>query len=330
MRAARWTTTSGGIESNLQATTTAPLPKSASNLPADSALVRVAYTTPNPVDFKVAETAPFIFSKPAIPCLDFSGSVVKSSLAHLKKGEKVFGSTEMPVFGCAAEFVVVGKEGLVPVPDGVGLREAATVGIVGLTAYQCLAPFAKAGDKVFVNGGSGGVGTYAIQIAKAMGCHVTTTCSGPNVELVKSLGADEVIDYKVSEPIQALKRQGTQYDLVLDFVFVTPDLYWSAHHFLKPDGKFVTIAGHPSISWVLGMMRVLLWPAFLGGGQRAFRFVTCKRKAEEYAAIAKWMKEGKIKVPIEKEFALEEAGKAFEHLKTGRTRGKVVIRVCGE
>ncbi|KAK5119686.1 hypothetical protein LTR85_007262 [Meristemomyces frigidus] len=330
MRASQWTSVSGGIEKNLKVNDQAPLPKKAKSLPKDHTLVRVSYTTPNPIDYKLMDTLPFIFSKPATPCMDFSGKVVTSTLPHLKPGEPVFGKTEPPAFGALGEYVVVGEQGCVPLPNDVELKQAACVGITGLTAYQCIVPFAKAGDKIFINGGSGGTGTFGIQIAKAVGCHVTTTCSGPNVDLCKSLGADQVIDYRTEDVIASLKRSGTQYDLIIDNVFATPDLYWNAHHYLKPSGRFITIAGTPSLPFMFSMLKVFLWPRALGGGQRPFQFVTLATSAEQYAHIAKWMQEGKVKAVIEQEFELEEAGKAFERLKSGRTRGKLVIKVAGE
>ena len=265
MRASQWTTTHGGIEKNLKMNPTAPLPKNANNLPADHTLVKVLYTTPNPVDYKLADTLPFIFSKPATPCLDFAGRVVATTLPHLKPGELVFGATAPPVFGAAAEYLIVGKSQLAPIPDGVDPKDAATMGIVGLTAYQTIAPFVKAGSKVLINGGSGGTGTFGVQIAKALGCEVTTTCSGANVDLVKSLGADKVIDYRSEDVLTSLKRSGTQYDLIVDNVFATPDLYWNAHHYLKPSGHFVTIAGSPSINSIVTMAKIFLWPRVLGG-----------------------------------------------------------------
>ncbi|EMC98493.1 hypothetical protein BAUCODRAFT_428085 [Baudoinia panamericana UAMH 10762] len=330
MRASQWTTTSGGLDKNLRVNTSAPLPTNAKSLKPGETCVKVAYTTVNPADYKAVETLPFLFSKPATPCMDYSGTVVTTTLPHLKPGELVFGKTEPPVFGCLGEYVVVGKAGCVPVPDSVRLKDAACVGVTGLTSYQCLAPYVKAGDKVFINGGSGGTGTFGIQIAKAMGCHVTATCSGPNVDLCKSLGADEVIDYRSTNVVSHLQRSGTQYDLVVDNVFSDASLYWACHNFLKPSGKYVTVVGTPSLAWLRDILSVFLWPSWLGGGQRKLVFTFCTTNAVEYEKIAKWMQEGKVKAVIDKEYNLEQAGEAFAHLKTGHARGKVLIEVSGE
>ncbi|KAK1090104.1 hypothetical protein LTR48_008960, partial [Friedmanniomyces endolithicus] len=193
----------------------------------------------------------------------------------------------------------------------------------------CLAPHVRPGDKVLINGGSGGTGTFAIQIAKALGCYVTATCSGANAELCRSLGADEVIDYRVEDVVGTLKRSGRQYDLIYDTVFAVPALYWECHHYLKASGKFITIAGTPSVGFLVEFLKLFLWPAVLGGGQRKLAFHTASSSAVDYEAIAKMMAEGKVKAVVEKEFGLERAGEAFAHLKSGRTKGKLVIEVAG-
>lgn len=182
MKAATWTGNSPGIHKHITIDPSAPLPSSAKNLPAGSTLVKVSHAALNPVDFKVPELplmGSLFFSK-GIPALDFAGTVVESTLPHLKPGEPVFGKLDPPKFGACAEYLVAPKESCIPLPDGVKPEDAATVGVAGLTAYQTFVPFVKPGSKVFFNGGSGGVGTFQIQIAKAYGCHVTTTCSGPN------------------------------------------------------------------------------------------------------------------------------------------------------
>lgn len=329
MKAAAYESSAGGLPKNLKATDSWPIPKNATSLPKDHTLVRVSYAALNPVDFKVPELplfGRFIFSK-GIPGLDFAGTVVESTLPHLKPGEPVFGKTEPPVFGSLGEYIVVGKESCLPIPNGVQPRDAATIGVAGLTAYQTLAPFVKSGSKVFINGGSGGVGTYQIQIAKILGCHVTTSCSGANVELCKSLGADEVIDYRTQNVVEALTRSGQQFDLLADNVFNDAGLYWASHKYLKPEAAYVTIAGSAELSVVKNILSIFLWPKALGGGQRQFKFVMADSNAVHYAELAKWLAEGKIKTVIEEEFSLEDASKAYERLKTGRTRGKLVVKV---
>ena len=332
MNAAQWSSNAGGIEKNVKLNSSTPLPKTAASLPKHSTVVKVAYSTLNPVDYKLPEM-PIVgkfFSKPAIPCSDFAGTVVSSTLPHLKPGELVCGKVDPPTCGALGEYAVVSDtQGIVPVPNGVGLKDAAGVGICGLTAYQSIVPCVKKGDKVFINGGSGGTGTYGIQIAKAIGCSVTATCSGANVELCKNLGADEVIDYRTNDVVEYLKRQGTQYDLLVDNVNM-PAIYWDAQHYLKPTGIYITISGDVSLANIRSMMSIFLLPKFLGGGQRTPKFLMCKSNAIQYAEILGWMKEGKVKTVVEQEFGLDRVGEAFARLKSGRTRGKLVIKVAGD
>lgn len=338
MRAMQWTTTVGGIENNLSLNASAPLPKNASSLPKDSTLVKVAYTTVNPVDYKVPEMTfarTFAISKPATPCMDFSGTVASTTRSDLRVGDKVFGKTEPPVFGALGEYAVVGPNGCVKLPDDVSLKEAAGLGVCGLTAYQTLMPFVKDGDSkgmnVLVNGGSGGVGTYVLQIAKLLGCSVTATCSGPNVDLCKSLGADEVLDYKSLDVVAELTRRGTQYDLLIDAVNIGGSpLYYNAHHYLKPSAPYITIAGDVSATHIWNLLSMFLLPAFLGGGQRTPKFVMCASNAEQYSVLGKWMKEGKLKTVVDEVYGLEQAAEAFRRSKSRRSRGKVLIEVFGE
>jgi len=246
----------------------------------------------------------------------------------------VFGQTAMPNGGALAEYIVVkGTDACVPVPSNLSLRDAACAGIAGKTAYDTLYPFLKdlpRGAKVLINGGSGGVGTFGIQVAKKLGCYVTATCSGPNVELCKQLGADQVIDYRTEPLVPSLIRAGTLYDLILDYVLAEHSLYWQSHAYLKPEGRFLTIAGGPNLSFLKFMAQVYLIPKFLGGGQRQFGFVGCEAKAEGYARLAQWMSEGAVKAVVEREYSLEECREAYAKLKTGRVRGKLVVEVSGE
>lgn len=333
IRAAQWTSMLGGIEKNLKVNTAASLPPGASALGENSTLVKVEYSSINPVDYKLPEFGLFRalkLSKPAIPAGDYAGTVVSTTLPGFKPGDRVFGRSDPPAFGALAEYLYVqGKENVVKLPSGVSMEDAATLGVAGLTAYQCIAPYVREGSKVFINGGSGGTGSFGIQIAKVLGCVVTTTCSGANVDFCKSLGADQVIDYRTTDIVKHLQRQGTQYDLLVDNVN-SPQLYWNAHHYLKSDGIYINIAGTTTVPFIINMVKVLYIPAWLGGGKRAAKFLLRKSNAEHFAQIAQWIAEGKLKPVIEKIYTLDESAEAFARLKTGRSRGKLVVKVVDQ
>ncbi|KAK7431164.1 hypothetical protein QQZ08_002204 [Neonectria magnoliae] len=333
MRAAQWRSVAGGMEKNLKITSEAKLPKSADSLLKDHTLVKVAYASLNHLDYKVAEMplGSNLFSKPATPGLDFSGIVVATTLSNLKPGQHVLGKTEPLACGTLAEYVVVEKAGIAALPDGVSLKDGACVGICGVTALQCLVPFVKPESKVLINGGSGGVGIFAIQVAKALGCaQITAVCSAPSANLCRSLGADTVIDYKAEDPVTALKQSGQRFDHILDTVFANPDLYWNCHHYLEPEGKYVCVGLPPQFKTAKSLIAIHLLPRCLGGGRRKFLFHSVTANPEHFARVADWIKEGKVKLAIEEEFDLEDAGSAYTKLKTGRVRGKLVVRVCGE
>jgi NADPH:quinone reductase-like Zn-dependent oxidoreductase len=183
MRAWQWSACSNGLEKALQLISSAPLPTIRRLLGPGECLVQVHAAALNPVDYKLAElpiVGRMAIRKPATPGLDFSGRVVEvGANCDLVVGQMVFGKLEpKEQFGTMGEYIIGSKAGTVPLPDGVSAEHAATLGVCGLVTYQCLALNVKPKDKVFINGGSGGTGTFAIQIAKALGCHVTTTCSG--------------------------------------------------------------------------------------------------------------------------------------------------------
>lgn len=336
MKACQWNSNTTGIENTLHLNTSAPLPKNANNLSAGHTLVKVAYTTLNPFDYKVAETpvlGNYILAKPAIPCLDFSGTVVSTKHPDLEVNDLVFGRTNPPLFGCLAEYVVVGEAGISKLPKSVSLQDASTAGIAALAAYQSIAPYVKPGNHVFINGGSGGTGTFGIQFARALGCVVTTTCSTRNIELCKSLGADEVIDYStLKEDLStALKTRATNtqpFDLIVDNVFSDSNLYFQCQHYLTTAGTFSTPGDtKPSALATLAMASFL--PSWMGGGTRAFVFVRNQPKKEDFEKIGSWMSEGEVKAVVESVVGMEEAAEAFGRLKGGRVRGKIVVRVCG-
>ncbi|KAL8658778.1 MAG: hypothetical protein Q9202_007433 [Teloschistes flavicans] len=330
MRAWQYSSVKGGLEKNLKINSSAPLPTPKS----DQHLVKITAVALNPVDYKVAEfpgVTQFVISKPATPGIDFAGSIVKPATgSSLKPGQLVFGAAGTTPFagGALREYSVVADKAITPLPDNLNIIDAATIAIGGLTAYQSIAPHVKEGDKIFINGGSGGVGVFTIQIAKALGCHVTTACSTANVELCKSLGADRVVDYKKENVVDALAASDEKFDFAVDNVGSQKDIAWRSHEYLKPAAMLVLVGASPTLAGVAGTLKMKLQPAFLGGLKRKVVSLFADPKAEELKKIGDWMAEGKVKAVIDSEFSFEEAPQAFEKLKTGRAKGKIVIDVA--
>ena len=245
MRAWLYSSAHGGLEKSLYLKENAPQPPQP--LKPTQLLIRVYSMSVNHIDYKIPELglpAKAMISTPASPGMDFCGEIIGagSSVTHFKAGDVVFGKLDKPTkFGSLAEILVTDEWCVAKKPDGLAVDDAATIGVTGLTAYQCIAGNVKAGDKVFINGGSGGTGVYAIQIAKALGCSVTTTCSTDNVSFVKELGADEVVDYKQTDVVKALKAKGEVFSLAVDNIGSPATLYKESHQFLKPEGKLAPI-----------------------------------------------------------------------------------------
>ena len=340
MKAWQFSQSTGGIEKNLKLNNNASLPPNANSLAADQVLVQVLSASLNPVDYKFAQfpvLGNLIIKKPASPALDFAGRVVASgpnskkiSAEDLRPDQLVFGRLDGPTqFGTLAGYTVVPRSGCVPLPQGVSVDDAACIGTAALTAYQCIVPNVKSGDRVFINGGSGGVGSFGIQIAKVKGCYVATSCSSVNVELCKSLGADQVIDYKSKDVVAELKKM-QKFDLVVDNVGTPSELYWQAHTFTNAGNKYVQVGGGLSLGEIYELLSRMMWPGFLGGGRRPFQFLGVANNHEHFKEIAEWVAQGKVKVLIDQVYGMEDKGpvRAFERLKTGRTKGKIVIRVA--
>lgn len=334
----------------------APPPRSA--LAPDAVLVRVRYMSLNPADYKLAELgllARPIVAPPAHPGMDFSGHVVlagERAAATYAPGQRVFGRVDPSRLGTLAEYVLVQNgEGLERAPEGEGaddggddddlMARLAAVGTCGLTALQSIEPYlptssssssSSSPPKVFINGGSGGTGTFGIQIAKALGCHVTTSCSAGNAELCRGLGADEVLDYRQPGGVAgALQPRGKVFCLVVDNVGASPagerDLHAAADDFLREDGWFVQVGGGASRAMVAAAARRMLLPGFLGGGRRRWRAVRTLQSHEGLARLGAWIRTGEVKPVVDEIFSFDRAPEAYAKLKTGRTRGKIVVKV---
>lgn len=249
--------------------------------------------------------------------------------SSLKPGQLVFGVAGTSPFaaGGLAEYAAAPETGIVALPEGVNPIDAATVGVAGLTAYQSILPHVKKGDRVFLNGGSGGTGVFGIQIAKAAGCHVTTSCSTRNVELCKSLGADEVLDYATSDVLEGLKKLGN-FDHVVDNVGSDKQLYWKSHEYTKPKALYMMVASAPTFEDISFTIKAAILPGFLGGGKRKLTGIFARIKADQLTEVGAWMNAGKVKAVVDQRFPLEQAPDAFRKLKTGRARGKIVVDIA--
>ncbi|KAK4561625.1 hypothetical protein LTR86_004304 [Recurvomyces mirabilis] len=329
MRAWQFNAIHNGLENSVKLNTV-PLP---ARKP-DQHLIKVLYAATNPFDYKPVEVGlinRFMVPKPATPGSDIAGRIVVPALGStLKAGQLVFGaSVDKTLFagGGFREHTLSNDKQLVAIPEGVSAKAASTITVGGISAYQTIVPHVKPGDKIFINGGSGGVGTFSIQIAKICGCHVTTTCSTANVELCKSLGADEVIDYRKQVVVEVLKSKGPVFDHAVDNVCHDWNLYWQSHRYLKPNAKYINVAAAPTFSSFFNPIKAGL-PVALGGGKRKLEGYFAQPNAKQLQEIAGWVADGKVKTLIDSEFTFEQLPEAIRRQKTGRARGKIVVEVA--
>jgi NADPH:quinone reductase-like Zn-dependent oxidoreductase len=295
-------------------------------------LVRVRATSVNAAEWYTVSGA-FVLRllgrsglrKPKDPRLgaDFAGLVeaVADGITDLKAGDEVFGGT----VGAFAEYVVA-KNAVVPKPPNVTFEQAGSVGIAGITALQGLRDHGglQPGQKVLINGGTGGVGTFAVQIAKALGGEVTAVCSNTKVDLVRSLGADRVIDYELED----FTRGGERYDLIFD---VAGSKRWSeARRVLKPDGRFVLVGtggvSHNPVIGPLAKIAPLMLAGRLRGGGRMKTFIA-KFTKPDMGFLGELMANGQLKPVVEKTYDLSQVRRALDYLGEGHARGKIVLTV---
>jgi NADPH:quinone reductase-like Zn-dependent oxidoreductase len=326
-RAWQYASTTGGLEKALKLNSVMLQPNP------NQHLVKVIATALNPVDYKPAEVAlirRFLIPNPATPGIDLVGRLVAPAAGSpLQTGQLVFGAAgKSPMAGGAlAELALAEKDNVIAVPEGLDPIDAASLGVASLTAYQTIVPHVKKGDRVLINGGSGGTGVFGIQIAKSIGCHVTTTCSTANVELCKRLGADEVVDYRKQSVIEALKANGHVFHHIVDNVGSDPQLYFRCHEFSTDNAAYVMVAGTLSLAGIWMTLTTRLWPSFLGGGKRKIMGFLTKANPTELQQIGNWGASGTIRAVIDSRFPFEDAPAAFAKLKTGRARGKIVVEV---
>lgn len=327
MKAWIYSSVSGGLEKNLSFSPSARVPPT---LRQDQVLIQVISASINPADYKIPEMGPLgkmITTTPASPGMDFCGRVVAvgASVSEFQPDQLVYGCLGKPSqFGSLGEYIVGRTNEIAALPAGVDPDHVAAVGVAGQTAYQSIAPYVSTGDKVFINGGSGGCGMFAIQVAKLLGCHVTTTCSARNVQFCKDLGADEVIDYTSENVADVLKRHGQVYSHAIDHIGSPDNLYSESHHFLLPGKTFVQVGAASIGTYADRLVR----PGFLGGGKRKYSIFLFKNTRDDLVRIGEWIQQGKIKVAIDSIFEFDDAVKALEKLRSGRSRGKIIIHVA--
>jgi len=297
----------------------------------DQVLIHVHAAAINPLDWHFLEGTPYLARPPGFGLLrpedprlgvDFSGTVdaVGKNVTAFKIGDEVFGGRD----GALAEYVCMrADEALVAKPPNISFEEAASVPIAGITALQALRDRARLapGVRVLINGASGGVGTFAVQIAKSFGAHVTGVCSTRNLELVRSLGADAVIDYTHED----FTRNGQRYDVILDNVGNRSIL--ECLRALEPKGRYVLIAGGGAheARWLGPLPNVLQTLVLSRFSEREMGLFMANMNGKDLAVLADMLREGKLKPVIDRRYPLAETREALRYLEQGHARGKIVI-----
>jgi NADPH:quinone reductase-like Zn-dependent oxidoreductase len=299
----------------------------------DQILVKVHAASVNPLDWHFIEGTPMIMRalgvglrKPKDPRLgvDFAGTVeaVGKNVTQFKAGDEVFGGRD----GAFAEYVCPRADRAVTLkPANISFEQAASINIAGITALQAVRDKGKVqpGQKVLINGASGGVGTFAVQIAKSFGADVTGVCSTRNLEMVRSLGADHVIDYTKEDFAKGDQR----YDVILDNV---PNHSLSeCRRILNPQGKYVMIGGGgPNDNRWIGpfgrLIQALVVSPFVS---QKMGMMMAELKKSDLAILGDMMQSGKVKPVIDRTYKLSELPEAIRYLEEGHARGKVVITV---
>ena len=295
----------------------------------DQILVRVRAAAVNPLDWHFMRGTPYIarmsmgLRVPAATRLgvDYAGVVeaVGKNVTQFKPGDEVFGGRS----GALAQYVTARADrAVVHKPANITFEQAAGVSVAGITALQALRDKGRIqpGQRVLINGASGGVGTFAVQIAKSFGAHVTGVSSTRNVELVKSLGADHVIDYTRENFTEGAER----YDLIIDNV--ANHSLSKVRRVLKPNGTYIMVGG-PSGRWIDPLPRALGAMMYSKFVEEDMRFFISELKKEDLALLADLIAAGKVKPVVDRQYPLDSIRPAMAYLETGRARGKVVLTV---
>ena len=306
---------------------------------ADEVLIAVRAASINPVDFKIRSgklRQVVAYDFPLILGNDCAGVILKAgaNVSRFKSGDAVFVRRSKGSGGTFAERTTAHESELAHKPDAITFEEAAGIPLVGLTAWQAMVVRGrlKAGQHVFIPAGSGGVGSFAIQLARHLGAQVTTTTSSKNVEWVRALGADRVIDYRSEDFGETLR----DVDLVFDTMGGATQV--AAFASLKPGGRLISIVGPPTLAFAreagLGpLVRFGAWLMGWSANARArrhhatYEFFLMSPDGAQLAEIGALIEAGIIKPQVDRVFPLEQARAALDYVETGRARGKVILAV---
>ena len=306
----------------------------------DEALVRVHAAGVNLLDSKIRDgefkLTPLPYGLPLILGHDVAGTVVRVGprVRKFKPGDEVYARLDDFRIGAFAEFAVVKEDSLAIKPKTLTMEEAASIPLVGLTAWQALIEIAKLkkGQKIFIQAGSGGVGTFAIQLAKHVGATVATTTSTANVDWVKNLGADIVIDYKKEDFENILH----DYDVVLNSQ--DGKTLEKSLRVLRPGGKLISISGPPDPEFAKEIgapwfVKLVVRALSYGIRRRAkrrnvsFSFLFMKANGSQLREIASLVDSGIIRPVVDRVFSFAETNEALAYVDTGRAKGKVVVKI---
>lgn len=293
----------------------------------------------NPVDFKIRDGKVKLLLKYKMPLIlgnDFSGVVAKvgAKVTRFKVGDEIYARPRKSKIGTFAEYIAIHEEDIALKPKNLSFEEAASIPLVGLTTYQALADIMQLqkGQKILIQAGAGGVGTFAIQLAKIMGAFVSTTASEAGTNLVKSLGADEIINYRTEKFEEKLKN----YDAVFDTL--GGEILEKSFGVLKSGGKIVSVSGLPNArfgrEYGSGFFKTLLFSALTHKltvlekkHHVQYSFLFMKPSGEQLRTIANYIEDGKIKPIIDRVYPFENAQEAMEYAETGRAKGKIIVKI---
>ncbi|MBW3494920.1 NADP-dependent oxidoreductase [Bacillus sp. FDAARGOS_1420] len=293
----------------------------------------------NPIDFKIRDGKVKLLLKYKMPLIlgnDFSGVIVKvgTKVTQFKVGDEIYARPRKDKIGTFAEYIAIHEDDIALKPKNLTFEEAASIPLVGLTSYQALHDIMQLqkGQKILIHAGSGGVGTFAIQLAKIMGATVATTASEAGENLVKSLGADEIINYKKEKFEDILKN----YDAVFDTLGGTT--LEKSFDIIKSEGNIVSVSGMPNArfgkEFGSGFFKTLLFSlaskkltALEKKHNAQYSFLFMKPSGDQLRIIAKHIESGQIKPIIDRIFPFEDTQKAMEYSESGRAKGKIIVKI---